>query len=304
MEYTLFIGDRTYSSWSLRGWLLFARFGIGCTTHIVDFAGKDVAAQLADLVPARTVPSVRCGDGTVIWDSLALAEELASRHPDAGIWPQDAAARATARSMAAEMHSAYGALRGDCPMNLRQAFDGFAPSEAVQADIARIQAIWTFARDRFGGEGPWLCGEYSAVDAFFAPVTSRIATYDLPMGDEDMAYVAAVLAHPSVRRWRAMGMADTYIQPRTAMGVGYELDLPGRPNPHDPAIAGEIVADDRVAANEFCPFTGGDIAQGCKVQVGERVLGLGDPFTRDKVAADPYCWPELSTLLPSLPSGG
>ena len=308
MDFTLFVGDYAYSSWSLRGWLLLDAFGIPFDLRHARMRTPHFEALRAEIAPGRLVPALSVGDGVrppvVVWDTIAIAETVHEYHPQAGLWPKGAIARPTARSLVAEMHSGFTALRGACPMNMRRAYRDFQVTQDVQDDLGRLGTLWAHARARATADGPFLFGEFSAVDAFFAPVTSRIATYDLPMDDQDMAYVAAVLAHPSVRRWRAMGMADTYIQPRTAMGVGYELDLPERANPHDPAIAGEIVGDDRVAANEFCPFTGDDIAPGCKVQVGERVLGLGDAFTRDKVAADPYCWPELSTVLPAQSSAG
>ena len=153
--------------------------------------------------------------------------------------------------------------------------------------------IWSHARARSTGEGPFLFGAFSAVDAFFAPVASRIATYGLEMDQTDAAYVAAVLDHPSVRRWRAMGIADGHVQ------AHYEFDLPARANPHDPAVAGQTVGDDRVAANEFCPFTGPTSRRDAGSRWRAACWGLGDAFTRDKVAADPYCWPEIAALLPA-----
>lgn len=303
MDFTLFVGDYAYSSWSLRGWLLVDAFGIPYDLRHARMRTPDFEDLRAEMAPARLVPALSIADGVrppvVVWDTMAIAETLHEYHPQAGLWPRGAVARPTARALVAEMHAGFTALRGACPMNMRRAYRDFQTTPDVQGDLDRLSVLWAHARARSVGEGPFLFGAFSAVDAFFAPVASRIATYDLKMDDDNIAYVAAVLAHPSVRRWRAMGMADSYVQPRTAMGVGYELDLPERPNPHDPAILGEVVTDDRVAANDFCPFTGSDIAPDCKVQVGERVLGLGDVFTRDKVAADPYCWPELSTVLPS-----
>ena len=170
MTYTLFIQDRAYSSWSLRGHLLLAAFDIPFATRHEFWRSPEYDALRAEIAPARTVPALR-GDDMFVWDSLAVAETLAERHP--GFWPADPAARAAARSLVAEMHSGFGALRADCPMNLRRRWAGFTPSDAVLADVARITALWAWARENFGGEGPYLFGAFSVADAFFTPVASR-----------------------------------------------------------------------------------------------------------------------------------
>ena len=209
----LILGDYTYSSWSLRGWLLMERFGLPFSVQNITFLHGPVATQVARIAPARTVPALVTDDGTVIWDSLAMAEELASRHPEAGHWPSDPAARATARSMAAEMHSSFGALREQCPMNLQAAYTGFTPTEETLADLARIETLWAFARERFGDGGPWLFGRYSAADAFFAPVAARIAGYRLPVGAGAAGYVAEHLADPCHLGASVIGhMRDAKIQ--------------------------------------------------------------------------------------------
>lgn len=209
MENTLYIGDFAYSSWSLRGWLLFEKFGIPAKLKQVDFNdSRSVAEQLTDAAPARTVPTWVAGDGAVVWDSLALAEELASRYPDARLWPSDPARRALARSLAAEMHSGFSALRTECPMNLRTAYLDSSPSDAVLSDLERLQTIWTHAQRNFSGSGPWLCGAYCAADVFFAPVAARIAGYSLPVDDTAQAYVKAHLSDPAFRKWRAWGLTQ------------------------------------------------------------------------------------------------
>ena len=147
-----------------------------------------------------------------------MAETLHEYHPQAGLWPKGASARPTARALVAEMHSGFQALRSACPMNMRRAYQGFEPSDAVRADLDRLSVIWAHGRARATDEGAFMFGAFTAVDAFYAPVASRVATYGLEMPDEDMAYVQALLAHPSVRRWRAMGIADTYIQPTAGDG--------------------------------------------------------------------------------------
>lgn len=213
MTYELGIGDRAYSSWSLRGWLLFDAFGVPVAVRRAQMYGPELPALLADFPPARTVPVMRTPDGVVVPDTLAIAEELASRHPGAGHWPADPRARAVARSLAAEMHAGFTALRGHCPMNLRVSYTHCDPPDAVLADLARLDLIWASARARTGSAGPWLCGEYCVADVFFAPVAARIAGYGLPVSAASAAYASAHLAHPSFRRWRAAALSDGPDQP-------------------------------------------------------------------------------------------
>lgn len=228
MDLTLYIGDHAYSSWSLRGWLLLDAFGIGFQqryAHMRTEAFEDLRAEMA---PSRLVPALkveRSDESFIVWDTVAMAETLADLFPDAGHWPDGVAERATARSLVAEMHSGFTALRSACPMNMRRAYAGFDVSESVQADLTRLTDLWGHARS-MSPEGPFLFGAFSAVDAFYAPVASRIATYGLPLGSTDAAYVAAILAHPSVQRWIAMARADTHIQDH------YEFDYQDRANPH------------------------------------------------------------------------
>jgi glutathione S-transferase len=227
MTCTLALVDPAYSSWSLRGWLLFRRFGLPVTVETAHLRTSELTSLLDRFAPARTVPALRIDgerDPVVIWDSLAIAETLAERYPDIAFWPSDPTARGLARSMVAEMHASFQALRDACPMNLRRAYVGFQPPEAVQADVTRVEALWAAARAR-RPDGPWLFGDYTAADAFFAPVATRIATYGLPVGPEAAAYVAAHLADPAFVEWRAMGLADPVVQPH------YEFDLPERPWP-------------------------------------------------------------------------
>ena len=138
MTYELFIGDRSFSSWSMRGWLMLAAFDLPHRTQMAGLYSGTFQEDLADLAPARFVPVLRTPDGHVIQATLAMAETLAERHPDAGLWPADPAQRAKARWLVAEMHSGFAALRAECPMNLRDAWTGFAPSQNVRVDLARI----------------------------------------------------------------------------------------------------------------------------------------------------------------------
>ncbi len=207
MTYDLVLGDYAYSSWSLRGWLLFEKFDIPHRVTMVDFSkGGSLAEQMPDFAPAKTVPTMRTEDGVVVPDSAAMAEELASRHPDLNIWPKDPNARAVARVLVSEMHSGFASLRNDCPMNLRVSYQDSKPSDAVLADLKRLEDIWAWARKASNAQGPWLCGAYSAADAFFAPVAARVAGYNLPMGKEAMDYVNAHLNDPAFQKWRAIGL--------------------------------------------------------------------------------------------------
>ncbi|MCB1387654.1 MAG: glutathione S-transferase [Rhodobacteraceae bacterium] len=208
MTYDLCIADRAYSSWSLRGWLLFAAFGLDARTTVLRLYDPTFVEALSAWFPARTVPAVRFPEGTVVADSLAIAEELASRHPEAGHWPTDPKARAVARHLAAEMHAGFTALRSHCPMNLRVSYRDCAPPAEVLADLARLESLWDWARAQTRPAGPWLCGDYSVADVFFAPVAGRIAGYNLPVGPRARAYVAAHLAHPAFVEWRTAGLSD------------------------------------------------------------------------------------------------
>lgn len=288
MTYDLAIADRAYSSWSLRGWLMFDAFGLPVRCHSARLYTDALPKLLKDFVPARTVPAMRAADGSVLGDSLAIAEELHSRHPDADLWPATAPARAAARMLAAEMHSSFTALRSDCPMNLRAAYKGFAPSEAVMVDVARIATLWAWARSLSTGDGPWLFGAYCAADAFYAPVAARIATYGLPVGEAAGAYVAAHLAHPSFRRWRAMGLVDGADQPF------YARDLQQGAWPGPAPLSAEVV-EAGPSVNPACPYSGKPVTHFLRVK--DRTIGFCNAFCRDKTAADPEAWPEVVALL-------
>ena len=223
--YTLIIGNRTYSSWSLRGWLACKASGLEFETVVLpmDTPAWDAGSSKGEL-PSSKVPTLWHTDATgqrmAIWDSLAIIDWLADKVRTARIsrghyWPQDWAARALARSISAEMHSGFTALRQGCPMNLKFNFPDFAPSPEVLADVARIDALWNEARGKFHSideahEGPFLFGTFSAADMMFAPVVTRIATYGLPVTTASAAYVAEVLAHPWMQEWTAAAKAETF----------------------------------------------------------------------------------------------
>ncbi|MFV0359755.1 glutathione S-transferase [Tropicimonas sp.] len=284
----LVLGDPAYSSWSMRAWLLFDHAGLKPRITWLDFTLGSAESQLSAVPPARLVPCVIGDEGTVIWESLAIAEELAACHPAAGFWPGNVAARATARSLAAEMHAGFPALRNDCPMNLRTAYAGVDVSGPVAADLTRLAEIWRHARRVAGGEGPWLCGHWSIADAFFAPVAARIAGYGLDIPPDARAYVDAHLAHAGFRRWRAMGLVrgttlERYARPHAV------APWPGpAPRPARAVDAGR-------PENTRCPFSGGPARW--LAELDGRVIGFGNAFCRDKVVADPDAWPEIVQLL-------
>lgn len=286
MTYDLYIGDRTFSSWSLRGWLMFEKFGLPHNVHLTGLYSGRLTEDLAPLAPARLVPVMRTPDGIVVGDTMAMAETLAERHPEAGLWPEVPEARALARWITAEMHSGFGALRSDCPMQLIGRYEGFVPSTAVKADLARIEALWTLALEHHGGD--WLFGSYTLADAFYAPVAARIAGYGLPVGPAAAEYVERVLADPAFRRWRAMGMTVSY-EPEP-----YRLDLPRGAWPGPAPIPAKAVAEGP-SENAACPYSGKPVTDFMEMQ--GRIFGFCNPFCRDKTVQDPGAWPKFMAIL-------
>ncbi|RYG92791.1 glutathione S-transferase [Loktanella sp. IMCC34160] len=287
MSDEIFIGDRSYSSWSLRGWLMYHAFGIDHRFKMVGLYSGTMQDDLAPLGIARTVPAVRTDAGIVLTDTMSIAETLAERHPGAGLWPADPAARATARNLVAEMHSGFTALRGDCPMNIRTSWVGFAPSDAVQRDLARIEQLWAYARENFGGHGPWLFGAYSLADAFYAPVAARFAGYGLPVSEAAAEYVAAHLAHPSFRRWRALALTET-IEP-----AQYQLGLATRDWPGPVPLSARAV-DGTDSENTACPYSGDPVTH--VMELDGRRFGFCNAHCRAKTINDPEAFPEFMTI--------
>ncbi|MEM8538732.1 MAG: glutathione S-transferase [Pseudomonadota bacterium] len=227
MTYDVYIGDRMFSSWSLRGWLMLEKFNLPYRAHLVGLYAGTMAADLAHLAPARTVPAMQTPAGHVLTDSIAMAETLVEAHPNLPLYPQDPAARALARSLVAEMHSGFGALRAECPMQLAACWAGFSPSDAVSADLDRIDLLWGHARQNFGGHGPWFFGDYTLADAFYAPVAMRIIGYGLPVSEISQEYVQAHLNDPAINAWRADALTVDYDP------TPYALNLPQTPWPSD-----------------------------------------------------------------------
>lgn len=221
-EFTLVLANKNYSSWSLRGWLALKATGAAFEEIVVPLREAETRNTLLRYSPSGKAPCLVHGAITV-WESLAIGEYLAEIFPHAGLWPANAAARAHARAIAAEMHAGFMALRKSLPMNLRAKKGGFTLSEETQQDINRIEALWRDARDRFGNGGPFLFGAFGMADAMYAPVAFRFASYAINLGEDASHYCEALLAHPFVNEWRTAAAAEPWMIP------AFELDAAGKP---------------------------------------------------------------------------
>jgi glutathione S-transferase len=227
MSLILITANRNYSSWSLRPWLLMKALGIAFEDRLEPFTATANYAAFRSFSPTGQVPVLIDGDRT-IWDSLGITLYLAERYP--AVWPQEEAARAWAICAAAEMHSGFSTLRSDCTMNVGVRVRPKPMSDALKANIARITELWEEGLNRFGG--PYLAGpEFSAVDAFFAPVAWRARTYALDVGSAQ-AWVDHIIAHPAMQQWEAEALQESWRE------VGHEEEL---------AACGDIIADYRKA---------------------------------------------------------
>ncbi|WP_298283043.1 glutathione S-transferase family protein [Novosphingobium sp.] len=212
----LIIGNRNYSSWSLRGWLACKQSGLHFEEMAVPLydAEWDSQRRTEDFAPsAGKVPILWDGEGpdaAVVWDSLAIIDYLADRVGRDRFWPKDNAARAMARSMVAEMHSGYLALREQLPMNIRKRFDRVEITPEVRADVVRILTLWAEARARFGQGGPFLFGTFCAADIIYAPVVSRFLTYGVPVPGFASAYMEAVWTHDWMQAWIAAAQSEVW----------------------------------------------------------------------------------------------
>ena len=210
----LYIGNKNYSSWSMRPWVLLRQAGIAFEEIVVRFdsfdAGSDFRKQISTVSPAGKVP-VLDDDGLKVWDTLAIAEYLAERFPGSQLWPSGVQARARARSVCAEMHSGFAALRSACPMNIEADLRDIGQQvwrdqPAVRADVARLVTMW---RELLAAhQGPMLFGDFSIADAFFAPVCMRLKTYALPVPEDIAAYVERLSAQPGVKAWIDGALAE------------------------------------------------------------------------------------------------
>lgn len=203
---TLVIANKNYSSWSMRPWTLLRGRDIPFQERMVKFESQDWKDSIATLSPSGLVPVLwesEPGKGFATWDTLAIAERLHELYPGHGVWPADSGLRARARSVAAEMHAGFRALRGAMPMNIRNRYPGKGMNDGVAKDIARISAIWAASK------GPYLFGEFSAADAFYAPVATRFVTYAVELKGTARKYQQALLECPAVKAWSAAAVKET-----------------------------------------------------------------------------------------------
>jgi glutathione S-transferase len=215
---TLVIGTRNYSSWSLRAWLLLRHLGLDFTVRQFLLDTPEFAEEVAKLSPTRRVPVLIHGE-LRIWESLAICEYASELAGGRG-WPAEAPYRALARSMAAEMHSGFGALRAACPFNARATGRRVPMTAPLARDLARLDAIWSGCRRDQGDRGPWLFGAFSVADAMFAPVALRVRCYGLPLTALATRYLESVLADPHVQEWTDESRRETQVIPYEEVGAG------------------------------------------------------------------------------------
>jgi glutathione S-transferase len=209
MPLKLIVANKAYSSWSLRPWILLAHFKIPFEEVVIPMDRPDTRETMLKYAPTGKCPSLH--DGRIgVWESLAIIDYIAERYPEKAIWPRGKAARAHARSLAAEMHAGFTALRQTCPTNFRREPKAIALSDDVHNDIARIEAAWAHARKTFGKAGPFLFGRFSAADAMFAPVVNRFHAYDIRVAKASRAYMDAVMALPAWKAWIADARAEPW----------------------------------------------------------------------------------------------
>ena len=208
----LIIGNKNYSSWSLRPYMALKHSGIGFDEKLIRFGEPQFSKAVRRYSKARLVP-ILIHNGKTIWDSLAILEYVAETWPAKQLWPKNAEARAFARSMCAEMHSGFPALRNACPMNLRRPPKPVEMSDAILQDLARIEALWTDARKRFGSKGDFLFGKFSNADAMFAPIASRLETYNLQVEKNAKSYMTVVLNTVAFKAWKIAALKEPWIYP-------------------------------------------------------------------------------------------
>ena len=209
MTLHLTIGNKAYSSWSLRPWLLLRAFDIPFDETVIPMHRPETKGEMLAVSPNGKVPALHDG-AIVVSESVAILEFIAESFPDKAIWPRDRAARALARAISAEMHAGFVKLRQTCPTNFRRARRAIPIPAEVWADVYRIEALWADARARFGQGGPFLFGAFSAADAMYAPVVNRLDTYAVPVSAETRAYMEAIMALPAWQAWIAGGAAEPW----------------------------------------------------------------------------------------------
>jgi glutathione S-transferase len=211
MSLQLVIGNKNYSSWSMRPWLALRANHIAFEEVFIPlYTGEADKKRILSFTHSGKVPALIEGDVT-IWDSLAIIEYLAEKFPEALIWPEDRARRAHARSISAEMHSGFMALRNECGMNLHRPVGAIELSADARANIARIEQIWIECRERYGKSGPFLFGAFGGADAMFAPVVHRFRTYAIEVGPDARDYMNTMMALPAFQEWTQAGLAETLL---------------------------------------------------------------------------------------------
>ena len=211
MALKLVIGNKNYSSWSMRPWLALRASNIAFDEVFIPlYTGEADKQRILAFTHSGKVPALIDGDVT-IWDSLSIIEYLAERFPEKQLWPEDRAQRAHARSISAEMHSGFAALRNECGMNLHRPVGAIALSAEARADIARIQQIWLQCRERYGKSGPFLFGSFGAADAMFAPVVHRFRIYAIEPAPEARGYMETMMSLPAFQEWTRAGLAETLV---------------------------------------------------------------------------------------------
>ena len=207
---TLVIGNKNYSSWSLRPYMALAMAGIAFEEKFIKFGEPEFSKAVKKISKAGLVPILVHGKNT-IWESLAIMEYAAETWPDHNLWPKNKAARAMARSVSAEMHSGYGHLRNACPMNLRRPIKPVPMNADILADVARLESVWKECRKAHGRGGPFLFGKFSIADAMFAPAVTRLETYDIKVSSDTQHYMNAMLATPAFHDWKAGALKEKWV---------------------------------------------------------------------------------------------
>jgi glutathione S-transferase len=212
MALLLLIGNKNYSSWSMRPWIAMKAVGIPFDEEVISLDAEDFKARVRQVSGTGKVPALVDG-GTHVWESLAILEYLAEKFPDRQLWPAEPAARAHARAIAAEMHAGFTPLRRHYPMNMRRPVRRRGPTPESAGNIARIEAMWTDCRKRFGAGGPFLFGAFGAADGMYAPVVSRFHTYAVEVGARSRTYMDAVMALPAWREWKEAALQEPWVLP-------------------------------------------------------------------------------------------
>lgn len=221
-ELTLIIGNKNYSSWSLRPWVFMRHHQIAFEEKRVALFTDTTADELSEYGSDDKVPILKDGD-LIVWDSLSILEYISEKYPDSHGWPRDAGSRAVARSISAEMHSSFANVRHELPMNCRKKFANIQLSPKAEREIDRIKTLWRKCRTEFGKEGEWLFGQYSIADAMFAPVALRFEGYSIPLEGVENAYVQSVLQHPAIIEWIEAGKREKEVIDADEIDPGFAV---------------------------------------------------------------------------------